>query len=166
MKKNNNIGYLGKEFLLWLFWKSATDNIMSLKNLGLGEINISIEDSITLESVTGEGYCETIKSPEILALPSVRESIKKGRLPETVKIKISSSEQTNWIFQIKATPFKISSVKLPITGKNDENEMISARLISMTKLELIMKALFNTFLLEREAPDFIDDIKDFLGIEE
>lgn len=165
MKKGNNIGYLGQEFLFWLFWKSATDNTMSLNNLGLGEIKISIEDSITLASVTGDGYCETIKSPEILTLPSVRESIKKGRLPEAVKIKISSGE-LEWIFQVKAIPFKISSVKLPLTGEKNENEMISVRLISMTKFELIMKALFNTFLLEREAPDFIDDIKDFLGIEE
>lgn len=166
MKKDNNIGYLGQEFLLWLFWKSACGETMSLKNLGLGEIRILIEDSITLESVTGDGYCETIKSPDILTLPSVRESIRKGRLPESAKIKISSGEQVEWSFQIKAIPFKISSVKLPITGEKNENEMISVRLIAMTKLELIMQALFNTFLLEREAPDFIDDIKDFLGIEE
>lgn len=163
MKKENNIGYLGSEFLLWIFWKSATDETMSLHNLGLGEIRISIEDSITLASVTGDGYCETIKSPEILTLPSVRESIKKGRLPEAAKIRISSSE-LEWSFQVKAMPFKISSVKLPITGEKNENEMISVRLIAMTKLELIMKALFNTFLLERETPDFISDLKDFLGI--
>ena len=163
MKKENNIGYLGSEFLLWIFWKSATDETMSLHNLGLGEIRISIEDSITLASVTGDGYCETIKSPEILTLPSVRESIKKGRLPEAAKIRISSSE-LEWSFQVKAMPFKISSVKLPITGEKNENEMISVRLIAMTKLELIMKALFNTFLLERETPDFIEDLKDFLGI--
>ena len=61
-------------------------------------------------------------------------------------------------------PFKISAVKLPITGEKNENEMISVRLLAMTRLELIMKALFNTFLLEREMPDFIDDLKDFLGI--
>ncbi|MBO4699796.1 hypothetical protein J5690_09350 [bacterium] len=165
MTKESGIGYLGTEFLLWLFWKSATDERMSLHNLGLGEIAVFIEDSITLASVAGDGYCETIKSQAITDLPSVRESIKKGRLPEAAKIRISSSE-LEWTFQIKATPFKISSVKLPITGAKEENEMISVRLIAMTKLELIMKALFNTFLLERETPDFIEEIKDFLGIEE
>jgi hypothetical protein len=163
MTKESGIGYLGSEFLLWLFWKSATGETMSLNNLGLGEISVSIEDSITLASVTGDGYCETIKSQDITSLPSVRESIKKGRLPDAAKIKITSKD-LDWIFQIKAQPFKISSVKLPITGEKNEAEMISARLISMTKLELIMKALFNTFLLEREMPDFIGDIKDFLGI--
>ncbi len=165
MKKDNGIGYLGSEFLLWIFWKSATEETMSLNNLGLGEIKISVEDSITLVSVTGDGYCETVKSPEILKLPSVRESIKKGRLPEAAKIKIASKD-LDWSFQIKALPFKISSVKLPITGEKNENEMISVRLIAMTKLELIMKALFNTFLLEREMTDFVDNIKDFLGIAE
>lgn len=165
MKNENNIGYLGSEFLLWLFWKSASEETMSLNNLGLGEIRISIEDSITLASVTGDGYCETIKSPEILTLPSVRESIKLGRLPESAKIRISSNE-LEWSFAVKATPFKMSSVKLPITGEKNENEMISVRLTAMTKLELIMKALFNTFLLERETPDFIDEIKDFLGMAE
>lgn len=163
MKNESKIGYLGSEFLLWLFWKSATEETLSLNNLGLGEISIFIEDAITLASVTGDGYCETIKSQDITSLPSVRESIKLGRLPEAAKIKISSSE-LNWSFQIKAMPFKISAVKLPITGKNDENEMISVRLISMTRLELIMKALFNSFLIEREMPGFIEDIKNFLGI--
>jgi len=163
MKKESGIGYLGSEFLLWLFWKSAEDETMSLNNLGLGEIKISIEDSLTLVSVTGDGYCETIKSPEILTLPSVRESIKKGRLPDAAKIRISSKE-LEWSFTVKAMPFKISAVKLPITGEKNENEMISVRLLAMTRLELIMKALFNTFLLEREMPDFIDDLKDFLGI--
>ena len=165
MKKESGIGYLGSEFLLWLFWKSAEDETMSLNNLGLGEIKISIEDSITLVSVTGDGYCETIKSPEILTLPSVRESIRRGRLPDAAKIRISSKE-LEWSFSVKAMPFKISSVKLPITGEKNENEMISVRLLAMTRLELIMKALFNTFLLERETLDFIDDLKDFLGISE
>ena len=163
MKKENGIGYLGSEFLLWLFWKSAEDETMSLNNLGLGEIRISLEDSITLVSVTGDGYCETVKSPEILTLPSLRESIKLGRLPDAAKIRISSKE-LEWSFVVKAIPFKISSVKLPITGEKNENEMISVRLLAMTRLELIMKALFNTFLLERETPDFISDLKDFLGI--
>ena len=63
-------------------------------------------------------------------------------------------------------PFKISAVKLPITGEKNENEMISVRLISLTRLQLIMKALFNSFLIEREMPDFINDIKEFLGIAE
>ena len=165
MTKESGIAYLGPEFLLWLFWKSATEETMSLNNLGLGEISIFIEDSITLASVTGDGYCETIKSPEIISLPSVRESIRLGRLPESAKIRISSSE-LEWTFQVKATPFKISAVKLPITGEKNENEMISVRLISLTRLNLIMKALFNSFLIEREMPDFINNIKDFLGISE
>ena len=165
MTKENGIWYLGSEFLLWIFWKSASEETMSLNNLGLGEIKISIGDSLTLASVTGDGYCETIKSPEILTLPSVRESIKLGRLPESAKIIISSSD-LEWSFQVKAMPFKISSVKLPITGEKNESEMISLRLVAMTKLELIMKALFNTFLIERETSDFIGNIKDFLGIED
>ena len=165
MKKEAGISYLGSEFLLWLFWKSATEETMSLNNLGLGEIKISIEDSLTLESVTGDGYCETIKSPEIMTLSSVRESIRLGRLPGSAKIRITSSE-LEWSFQVKAMPFKISAVKLPITGEKNENEMISVRLISLTRLQLIMKALFNSFLIEREMPDFINDIKEFLGIAE
>lgn len=165
MKKETGIAYLGPEFLLWLFWKSCTEETMSLNSLGLGTISIFIEDNITLCSITGDGYCETVKAPDLAALKSLKESIRNGRIPEAAKVRISSSE-LEWTFQIKATPFKISSVKLPITGEKNENEMISMRLIAMTKLELIMKALFNTFLLERDTPDFISDIKDFLGIEE
>ncbi|HNW15584.1 MAG TPA: hypothetical protein PKM15_02695, partial [bacterium] len=57
---------------------------------------------------------------------------------------------------------KISSVKLPLTGEKDENEMISMRLEALTRLDLIMQALFNTFLLEREEKSFVPDLKKFL----
>ena len=47
MTKESGIGYLGSEFLLWLFWKSATDETMSLNNLGLGEISVFIEMALS-----------------------------------------------------------------------------------------------------------------------
>jgi len=162
-KEKHGIGYLGTEFLLWLYYKSCTDNTVSLHNLGIGEITISVEETITLSSITGDDYSETIKAMSISDLVSVRNSIKIGRLPAEAKIRISSGE-LQWLFQIKAAPFKVTAVKLPITGEKDEDTMISARLLSMTRLELIVKALFNTFLLERETKEFINEFKEFLGV--
>ncbi|MBP5435150.1 hypothetical protein J6Z39_04950 [bacterium] len=162
-KEKHGIGYLGTEFLLWLYYKSCTDNTVSLNNLGIGEITISVEDTITLSSATGEDYTETIKAMSISGLDSVRNSIKIGRLPVESKVKITSGD-LQWLFQIKAVPFKVTAVKLPFSGEKDEDTVISARLLSMTRLELIVKALFNTFLLERDTTDFINEFKEFLGV--
>ena len=164
MKKINDVGLLGQEFLLWLYWKSCEDGFFSLDHLGLGDVNISVEENISLVSITGDGYSETIKSHDLSELDSVRESIKIGRLPESAKVRIISNE-LEWFFQIKTNPLKISSVKLPITGENDDDKMISVRLDATAKLDLIMKGLFNTFLLERENSGYIQNIKDFLGIQ-
>jgi recombination associated protein RdgC len=164
MKKVNDIGLLGQEYLLWLYWKSCEDGSFSLSHLGLGDVNISIEESISLVSITGDGYSETVKSHDLSELDSVRESIKMGRLPESAKIRIISNE-LEWFFQMKTSPLKISSVKLPITGENDDDKMISIRLDATAKLDLIMKGLFNTFLLERENGDYVTNLKDFLGIQ-
>jgi hypothetical protein len=163
MKNNQEAAYIGQEFLLWIYWKSCEEGTFSLENLGLGEINISVEEVIDLVSIKGDGYSETIKSTDIAELDSVRESIRLGRLPALIKLRIISNH-LEWFFQIKSNPFRISSVKLPLTGEKDETEMISQRLQSLTKLDLIMKALFNTFIIEREEPEFIAEIKDFLGL--
>ena len=157
MKKGKEIGFLGTEFLLWLYWKSAEDGGFSLDNIGLGEVNLSVEETISLNSITGDGYSETIRSQDISELRSVKDSVRAGRLPETAKMRIISKE-LEWFFQIRANPLRISSVKLPITGEKKEEEMISMRLESAVKLDMIMKALFNTFLLEREEKEFVSGI--------
>jgi hypothetical protein len=163
MKKGKEIGFLGTEFLLWLYWKSAEDGGFSLDNIGLGEVNLSVEETISLNSITGDGYSETIRSQDISELRSVKDSVRAGRLPETAKMRIISKE-LEWFFQIRANPLRISSVKLPITGEKKEEEMISMRLESAVKLDMIMKALFNTFLLEREEKEFVSGLKSFLGL--
>jgi hypothetical protein len=163
MKNNQEAAYMGQEFLLWLYWKSCEEGTFSLDDLGLGEINISVEEVIDLVSIKGDGYSETIKSTDIAELDSIRESIKLGRLPSLIKLRIISNH-LEWFFQLKANPFRMSSVKLPLTGEKDEKEMISQRLESATKLDLIMKALFNTFVMEREEKTFVDEMKEFLGL--
>jgi len=164
MKKINNIGILGQEFLLWLYWKSCEDGFFSLDHLGLGDIGISIEETISLVSITGDGYGETIKSQDLSEIESVRESMKIGRLPESAKVKIVSNE-LEWFFQVKTNPLKISSVKLPITGENENDRVISMRLDAIARLDLIMRGLFNTFMLERENRNYIKNLKDFLVIQ-
>jgi recombination associated protein RdgC len=163
MKKINDIGMLGQEFLLYLYWKSFEDGSFSLEHLGLGDVNLSVEEYISLVSITGDGYSETIKSQDLSELESVRDSIRMGRLPESAKLRIISKE-LEWFFQIKTSPLKISSVKLPITGENDNDKMISIRLDATARLDLIMKGIFNTFLLDRENSSYVQDLKDFLGI--
>lgn len=163
MKKGKEIGFLGTEFLLWLYWKSAEDGVCSLDSIGLGEVNLSIEETISLNSITGDGYSETIRSQDISDLKSVKDSIKAGRLPEIAKVRIISNE-LEWFFQIRANPLKISAIKLPITGEKKEEEMISMRLESIVRLEMIMKGLFNAFLLERGSVEFAGDIKKFLRL--
>ncbi|HNW82081.1 MAG TPA: hypothetical protein PKG52_04240 [bacterium] len=163
MKNINDIGFLGTEFLLWLYWKSCEEGTLSLEDQGLGEVHISIEEAITLVSVTGDGYSETVKSQDITELRSVKESIKAGRLPDSAKIKIISNE-LDYQFQIKANPLKISAVKLPLSGEREEVQVISSRLETIAKLDLIMKAAFDAFLIEREGKTFTGDLKKFLEI--
>ncbi|MGI6394799.1 MAG: hypothetical protein ACOX2F_08790 [bacterium] len=163
MKKRKEIDFLGSEFLTWIYWKSSEEGTLSLENLGLGEIHLSAEETISLNSVVGDGYSETIKSRDIAELDSVRKSMKEGHLPETMKVRIISNE-LEWFFQIRANPLKVSSVKLPFSGEKEVSEAISLRLDSLTRLDLILQALFNTFLIERDEPEFVSNLKKFLEI--
>ncbi len=163
MKIDREFAFLGQEFLLWLFRKSCEDGSFSLEDQGLGEINLSVEETIDLVSIKGDGYSETIKSSEISELDSVRDSIRLGRLPASAKIRIIKGS-LEWFFQLKTNPFKISSVKLPLTAEKENDEIISLRLNALTKLDLIMKALFNAYMIEKEEKGFVDSMKTFLGL--
>lgn len=163
MKNSSEMHFLGGEFLLWLYWKSCEEGSVSLDNLGLGDISISFEEMITLDSITGDGYRESVMSQDISELQSVRDSIAKGRVPVSAKIRMIEKD-LEWFFSLRSEPLKMSSVKLPSTAGGEDVAAISLRLESIVRLELVMKGLFNSFLIERGVEETPAELKDFLGI--
>lgn len=156
--------FLGQEFLLWLYWRSSSDPYFFLESLGLGNIDLRLEEQITLESLHGEGYRETIQTQEVAQSDDIRDSVRTGRIPVAARVKVSRGK-AEWQFLLTALPLAMRSIKLPVPGKEDDEETIHLRLIQMEEIDQIMRALFQTFLVERTNPAFVNDIRKFLGLE-
>ena len=158
------VPFLGQEFLLWLYWRSSSDPYFFLENLGLGSIDLRLEEQITLESLRGEGYRETIQTQEVALSDDIRDSVRTGRIPVAARVKASRGK-AEWQFVLTALPLAMKSIKLPVPDKAADEETVHLRLIQMEEIDNIMRALFQTFLIERTNDTFVGDIKRFLGLE-
>ncbi len=168
MKREENassLPVLGPEFLLWLCWRSAEDTYYYLKDHGVDNVDLVLEEQITLESLTGEGYRETITTQAVAKHDDVRASLRVGRIPVAARVKVWRGS-AEWRFVLTAYPISIRSVQLPAGGKNEKDEeLIHLRLISLEEIEHIMRAIFAVFLAERTNKTFVAALRGFLGLE-
>lgn len=156
--------FLGQEFILWLYWRSSSDPYFYLESFGLGNVDLHLEEQITLESLHGEGYRETIQTREIAEHDDVRTSIQTGRLPVATRVRVARGK-AEWQFVLTALPLAMKSIKLPVPDRAADEETVHLRLIQMEEIDNIMRALFQTFLIERTNDTFVGDIKRFLGLD-
>jgi|GEM_PF-515947 len=157
--------FLGQEFLLWLYWRSSSDSYYYLEPFGIGNADLVLEEQITLASLTGDGYHETIHTPEVACHEDVRASIKAGRIPTTARIKVWRGE-VEWRFTLSAFPLVMRSLRLPnAVGMDDDEETIHARLQSLREIESVMRAIFHLFLLERTNRTFLSTMRKIIGHE-
>ncbi len=163
-KRKQDSGFYGHEFLLWLFYKTSEDSYFDLADFALENIEVFLEDQISLESVVGEGFAEKIKSDDITGQKDVFDSIREGRIPAEVRVRIIKG-QYEWAFTLSAMPLSVKSVKLPADNSKDEFETMEFRLLMMEMLDNIIRGLFSMFLMERDGGELTGTLKQFLSLE-
>lgn len=162
MEINQNL-YLGQEFLLWLFMKTAEDTIFDISAQNEQNVVFLFEEQVVLDSVKGGDFYQTIKTANIMDCEEVMTAIKAGCYIAEARVKIIRNE-AEWSFQIKAAPLSIKSVKLPIvSGEGDEGTLFG-RTASIEALQRIMEALFTKFLIERKTSDMASEMKSFFRV--
>jgi len=160
-----SLPFIGQEFLLWLYWRSAEDPYYYLESHGIGNVDLVLEEQITLESLSGEGYRETIQTQEVASHGDVRSSIGTGRIPVAARVKVSRG-QVEWRFTLTAFPLTVRSVRLPsVDTKGDDDEEVYRRLIHLEEIDHIMRTIFQIFLIERTNETFVATMRGILGLE-
>ncbi len=160
-----SLHFLGPEFLLWLCWRSTEDTYYYIKEHGLENVDLVLEEQITLESLTGEGYRETITTQAVAEHDDVRASLRVGRIPIAARVKAWRGS-AEWRFVLTAHPIAIRSVQLPAGEKNGNDEDVAhLRIAALEEIERIMRAIFAVFLVERTNKTFVAALRGFLGLE-
>lgn len=137
----DRFGFLGKEFLTWLWWRSERDNGK------VGEIGVELGQQLVM--VTGGNVVEsaTIASDAPSQAEEARTALRAGKKVQKARVLLDVGE-----LQFTATitsDLALSSVKLPtVLGKDEDlsGTVLQERMRLLRQLEEIVHDLYRQFL--------------------
>src|SRR5688572_30138520 len=103
--------FLGREFLLYLWWKSeVTGGTFELA--GFGEVTLTLESHIVLERKVDVLEQTRMKGPDPSSTKVAKEALRYGKLPTRGAVRIVHEER-EYVFVLVADEFTLRQVKLP-----------------------------------------------------
>ncbi len=146
--------FVGREFLLWLWFESDVfeTNLSSTQGDGC---SLWIETRMSLAFEREEAV---LKSVSPATIPEAREALRQGKLPKEARIRMVSGElEFAWAF--KADTLGLASLSIPaqLKKKEDESHEILYERMRLTEaLEATLEALYSDFLSLRLAAEWGD----------
>lgn len=147
LEKIEKSRFLGREFLLWLWFES--DRREGRFDLAGGEgCEVWLEDHLTLAEGAGDASEVKIKSALVASAPEAREALRQGKLPTRAKLNVTQGTMT-WRFVYQADDHALSAVTVPAVVEKDAEESFYERIGLLEKLEVIVSQLVEQFLRAR-----------------
>lgn len=147
--------FLGREFLVWLWFKSETAAEGVIPLAGQEPVQVVIGDRLVLETGDGE-YRETLVLQGSRSdLQEARLGLRQGKLPEEMQLQLSRGRE-EWFLTLKAMTFEVKGLKRRSTPPLQEGEDPEAHFFDqMYQVEMvsdILDGLFRFFLERRLSP--------------
>ncbi|MCB9881472.1 MAG: hypothetical protein H6834_06745 [Planctomycetes bacterium] len=162
-------GYLGEEFLTWLWYRTETERASYTivdANGQEREFGVFIDDYLVLrqdEKLPAEAALEDDQlwesAESILRRGTPSRSAEagvallKGKKLSKAKLLISDGDQ-EWSLVLDAQDFVYRSVKLPKPETEDEQERDLENLVNLHRMTRFLDSVYAIFLEERLDPDF------------
>jgi hypothetical protein len=148
--------FLGREFLLFLWWKSElTGGTFELE--GFGELSLTLESHIVLERKVDVLEQTRMKGPDPSSTKVAKEALRYGKMPTRGALRIIHEER-EYAFVIVADEFTLRQVKLPVLLTEDTDEQFTERMTLLATLESMLDALYLELLSLRLSPAFRDEV--------
>lgn len=143
--------FLGREFLLWLWWQSEeSDGVLELP--GGESCALWLDEQLTLaQSTVLERIESKLKGGTPSLTPEAKEALRQGKLPTRAKIRLDRGPQ-QWGFVFDADAFTISSVAIPALITEEGEERFYERMQLIEELEAMLGGLFERFARLRASP--------------
>lgn len=156
-----NRDWLGNEFLLWLWFVTATDT--DTLHLADGtDLTLMMARSLNLECPRGQTGHETITHEGPTRLPEARRAISSGKLPRKVGLTIVRQDQ-QFEVSIGAELFAIGGGKLPPHADDitDARAKLEDRISMIRTLDEGLSLLFRYFLeIRLSTPKWAETLGD------
>jgi hypothetical protein len=140
-------GYLGNEFLLWLWFvlESEGDTL----TLGDGsQLAVMLTRTLVLDCPRALSGNETIRSDSPVKLPEARRAIQAGKLPRQAGMILVRHDQ-QYELTLQAESLAVSGAKLPASEESQERARLEERVGQLRHLKETLDLLFDAFLTRR-----------------
>ena len=141
--------WLGREFLLWLWFLSehrgGTFEIEDPK----GEVAISLDELVQFAPADDNETASTLRGGTPSRTPEAREGLLRGRKLSRLRLVLALSSEV-WQLTIDAERFALASVKLPEDDPDTDSEEVGfSRVDDWRRLFVVFSATFARFLAVR-----------------
>jgi hypothetical protein len=136
--------FLGREFLVWLWYESERlDGVLPLP--GGEACELWLEEQLTLVADGMEKAESKLKAGAPSTTPEAKEALRQGKLPTKAKMRISRGPQS-WSFLFDADTLGVAGVKIPAQITEDTDEKFYERMQLVEDLEAMVGGLYERFL--------------------
>mgnify|MGYP000503884396 CR=1 FL=1 len=147
-----NTRFLGREFLLWL-WFTSEENNGTVNLPTHGEVELFLDDRIILEPVHGDGNRHMLSGSEPATSPEAAIALHINKIPSELKLKLVQQARA-WAFTLKGDDLQLRSLRIPEVLSAADDDRLYERLYLLEEIESMLKELFTLFLEQRLDDDW------------
>ena len=139
--------FLGREFLLWLWWRSERD-FGSLELPHFGQVDFWMDDRIQLRTAGDDPMVSDLKGGAPATTPEARMAVLAGKTVETARIGLRKGDR-EYALALRSDPLEIAGLKVPGEVKDGVDERIYERMFLLEEATGMVDALFFLFCSDR-----------------
>lgn len=147
-------GFLGEEFLTWLWFRWETDG-GEFTLAGGRVVGVALDDFLAFAAPSDDETEQTLRRGLPTRTVEARTALRQGHRLKKARILVAESSR-QWIATLDAPSLTLTGVKLPDDAEECENDVdrTGDRAANWLALHEILQALYARFLRERLRSDF------------
>ena len=144
--------FLGREFLLWLWWRSEED--FATANLPhYGTVDFWIDDHLQFRTPGDDPQINDIRGGAPATTIEARTALANGKTVESARLGIRIKER-EYSFSLKGEGLELTGVKVPADAQDGIDDRVFERMLLLEELEGIIDTFFFQFLEQRLADNW------------
>ena len=145
IERLESTGFLGKEFLTWLWFQSDTQSGLIEVANGSSVLEVWFVDRLTLSGAGQSSSRVAVRSEEPGSSWEARTALRAGKKVSQASVRIVR-EQREWSATIGGATLALSGVKLPAILTRDADDQMNERFHLLDELDEMVRALFVRFM--------------------
>lgn len=141
--------FLGPEFIVWLWFKIELFEAQWARPGG-GTLQIVLDSQLSFASIVDQQERTTLKGINPSATKEAKMAVLCGKMPVSAKVSLTLDETQDFSFVLDGRGFSFSSVKLPQTV-TDKEEQFFDRMQLLDALHVVFGELYEEFVTLRTS---------------